>query len=401
VLAEIRRLGTVDAARGLRIARVEPVLLSYTYAPDEVVTWSGGTLPGITAGLVRVVTEDGLEGVGETYAGVFAPEVVRALVNYYEGYLLGADASHIAALWDDLYTRTLYWGRFGVSISVLSGVESALWDLCGKAVGKPVHELLGTAHERLPRYASGGMGDSTDRLELEQAGFSPRDFRGSKIRAGRDAEADAAWARSARDALDPSIGLAVDAVQGSNPRPWTAAEAIAAGRALEPLDLLWYEEPCAATDVDGYVACRRALHVPIAGGESCTTLHEFRHFIDADALDLVQPDAAHVGGLLETRKVAAAAEARGVDVAVHAWASGGCVMANYHAGFASPNCTWLEYPTQPNPLIQRLLAEPLEVEDGYVRAPRAPGLGIALTPELEAEFPYRPDNRYFFAERRA
>ena len=89
-----------------------------------------------------------------------------------------------------------------------------------------------------------------------------------------------------------------------------------------------------------------------------------------------------------------------VSEAVHAWASGACVMANYHAAFTMPNCRWLEYPTQPNPLIRELMVEPLRVVDGYVLPPTAPGLGVDVTPELEARYPFRPDHHYEFRERR-
>lgn len=400
-LGEITRLGRVDDAAGLRIADVEPVLLSYVYPPEDVQTWSGGSLPGVTAGLVRVTTTDGLTGIGETYAGNYAPEVVVSLVRYYREFLVGADAADIAGLWDTCYTRTLYWGRTGISISVLSAVESALWDLVGKAIRRPVHALLGGAvHDVLPRYASGGMDADPERLASEQRGFATGDFRGSKIRAGVGPEADLAKAELARASLAPDTALAVDAVQGSNPRPWTADQAIAAGRLLEPLGLAWFEEPCAATDIEGYVACRRALDIPIAGGESCTTAAELGRFIDAGALDLVQPDAAHIGGILETRRAAALAESAGLPIAVHAWASGGCLMANYHAAFASPNTTWLEFPTQPNPLIEALLTEPLRVSTGQVSAPTAPGLGLQLTPDVVERYPYRPGMHYHFEERR-
>lgn len=401
LLGEVARLGRVDEAQGMRIASVEPVLLSHTYPPEDVQTWSGGVLAGITAGLVRITTTDGLTGIGETYAANFAPEVVRALVHHFEPYLVGQDPSDIDRLWTSCYSRNLYWGRSGVSISVLSAIESALWDLIGKAVGKPVWELLGgLAHERLPRYASGGMDPAPGALAAEQERYRAAGFVASKIRAGVSPEADFEKAAAVREVLGPDIGLAVDAVQGSNPKPWTADIAIEAARRLAPLGLLWLEEPCAATDIEGYVAVRKVSEIPVAGAESCTTAREVGEFIKAGALDLVQPDAAHIGGILECRKAAVMAEEAGLPIAVHAWASAGCLMSNYHVAFASPSTAWLEYPTQPNPLITAFLAEPLVVEDGHVLAPRAPGLGLDLTPEIEEQYPYKPDHFYKFEERR-
>lgn len=401
-LADLDRLGRVDDAAGLRIARVEPVLLSYTFPSTDVQTWTGGTLPGITAGLVRITTADGMVGIGETYAGNYAPEVVRALVDYYAAFVVGEDASDVAGLWRKCYSRTLYWGRFGISISVLSAIEAALWDLVGKACGKPVHELLGgRQHDSLPRYASGGMDSEPAQLVAEQRRYRDEGYLASKIRGGLSPAADAAKAAAAKEALGPGVALAVDAVQGSNPNPWSADTAAAAAAMLGEVGVLWMEEPCGATDLEGYAQVRASSPVPIAGGESCTTVVELERYLRAGALDIVQPDAAHIGGVLECRKAAHLAERAGLPVAVHAWASGGSVMANYHAAFASPNCAWLEFPTQPNPLVAALMAEPLAVVDGRVLAPTLPGLGIELTPEIEAAFPYRPGHHYHFEERRA
>ena len=123
-------------------------------------------------------------------------------------------------------------------------------------------------------------------------------------------------------------------------------------------------------------------------------------FLDLDAVDILQPDAAWLGGLLPVIRAGEMAQRAGVDVAVHAWGGAGTVMGNYHAAFAMPACRWLEYPTQPNPLITELMAEPLRVEEGRVLPPTAPGLGLRLTPEIEAAYPYRPDHRYHFEERR-
>ena len=400
-LGELERLGTVDAALGMRIAAVRPILLSYEYPPVDVQRWSGGTLPGVTVVLAEVVTEDGATGLGETYVGNFVPEVARALIEYFGRQLVGRDPARIAEAWRTCVSRSLYWGRSGVPVAALSAIDAALWDLCGKALGKPAVELLGgTVHAHLPCYASGGMEASRDELAREREDIVAAGFRAWKIRGGTNPDADAEKIAAARAVLGSGRELAVDAVQGSNPRPWTAREAIAAIRAAETHDLLWYEEPCAAEDVEGHAACRRATNTPIAGGETCTTVRELASFLTAEALDVIQPDAAHVGGLLPGRIVCALAERAGVDVAVHAWLGAGSVMANYHMGFASPACAWLEHPIQPNPFVTEMLVEPLVLRDGCVAAPTAPGLGIRLPDELRERFPYRPGMNYHFEERR-
>ena len=401
LMQDLASLGDLEGARGSRIRSVRPVLLSHTYDADDVQGWSGGELAGITAGLVEITTDSGVVGFGETYAGCFAPDVVRTILDFHGEWLIGEDPSRIEKILQGCRARMSYWGRSGIAIAAISAIEAALWDICGKLAGKPVVELLGgSRHESIRRYASGGMGSDLDRTREEASGVQAAAYSGLKIRIGVSPDTDATKTLAARVALDPGIGLAVDAVQGSNPNPWGAGQAIAAGRRLEDLGLLWYEEPCAAWDVEGYAACRQALSIPIAGGESCTTLQEVENFLAADALDILQPDASWLGGLLPTLQAAAMARSAGADVAVHAWGSGGSVMANYHAAFAMANCTWLEFPSQPNPLIEMLMVEPLRIAGGRVLPPTAPGLGLMVTPELEAAFPYRPDHRYRFEERR-
>lgn len=176
-------LGDVGEARGSRIAAVRPVFLSYTYPPDDAQSWSGGLLPGITAGLVEITADVGVTGVGETYAGVFAPEVVRAIVEYHTDTLIGRDPSEIDLLWRECRSRMLYWGRSGIAMATLSAIEAALWDLCGKLAHKPVVALLGgSRHESLPRYPSGGMGVDMARLWAEAAEVRGAGFCAMKIR---------------------------------------------------------------------------------------------------------------------------------------------------------------------------------------------------------------------------
>lgn len=401
VTLDIDRLGRIPDASGMRIVSVAPVLLSHVWEIPEA--WSGGVLPGVTAGLARVVADNGLEGVGETYAGNMVPEAAAALIAYFGERLVGRDPSDIGSLIGECRDATRYWGRTGLAVAALSAVESALWDLCGKALGLPVVALLGgvQAEGGGPRgYASAGMEATAEGLAAEMSRHLADGFHAVKIRTGMSAAADREKAAIARTTLGADVALAVDAVQGSNPRPWSAPQAIEAGYLLEDLDLVWYEEPCAADDIDGYVACRRALSIPIAGAETLTTADALRPYLDAGAFDIVQPDASHIGGVAEAVRAGHLAETHGVQVAMHAWGSGPCVMANIHAGMAMPNCHWLEIPRNDNPLIDDLLVEPIVLRDGKVKPPTAPGLGIALTPEIEARYPYRKGAHYHFTERR-
>jgi L-alanine-DL-glutamate epimerase-like enolase superfamily enzyme len=400
IIADVARLGRVDDARDLIVTKMRFVPLSHQFLDGCEQRWSGGVLPGVTAGVVEVMTSDGIVGYGETYAGTFAPAVVGALVEHFAPMVIGSPAGEISETWNRCYTRSLYWGRSGVAVSVLSAIESALWDVCGKAVGRPVHELLGSSNKAdIACYASGGMDTTPDALTREQRGYVEVGFGGTKIRGGHDPNTDAEKVGLARDAVGPAFPLAMDAVQGSNPRPWTADEAIATGRAVSEHSLLWLEEPCGALDIEGHSQCRRQLEIRIAGGETLTTALEFLPFFEAGAFDIAQPDASHTGGLLEALKVARLAEHYSVRTAMHVWGSGMCVMANVHVAFAADSCDWLEYPTIPNPLISLLQSAPTSPENGRYPRPPGPGLGVHLPDGAESDFAYMPGNHYRFQDR--
>lgn len=377
----------------MKITALEPILLTAPLAGGAI-SWTGGYIPMINACLVRVETDEGITGLGETYGGgIFAPEAAKAVVEHFAGLAVGEDATNINALWHRLYAGTLFWGRAGLVVSVLSAVEMALWDLNGKALGVPVHRLLGgLAHERLPVYASGGLDTADDAFVAELEGYADAGFNAVKFRIGYGPRRDAARAALARRTLGDDRGLMVDAVQGHNPRPWRTAEALAVAAALADYGLSWFEEPCAASDYDGYAAVRAKAPMAIAGGESSVTIHEFKHFFDRNALDIAQPDAAHCGGISEFLRIAALADAAGVRIVPHAWGSGPAIVSNYHAAFACAACFTVEFPTIENPLRHELLVEPLALRDGYLLPPTSPGLGLEIADDVIARYPFRPGN---------
>ena len=379
----------------MRITAVEPVILAARLPPDQPIRWSGGEARSLPTLLVEVSTDEGLRGLGDCYAlGCFAPEAGAAIVRHFERSLLGQDPRDVQGLCLRLWRSSLYWGRSGAGVAVVSTIENALWDLKGQALGQPVHRLLGgPLHDRLPLYASGGLERPEEELAAELRGYRAEGFRVVKIRIGYDPRRDRAKVALAREVLGPDVRLAVDAVQGHNPEPWTAAEAIRVARAIAEFDLAWFEEPCANYDYDGYAAVRRAGGIPVSGGESSSTIHEFRHFFDRQALDIAQPDAVSAGGIGECLRIAALAQAHGVQVNPHAWGTAACNLANYHFGFAVPNCGLLEYPTYGNPLRDALLVEPLRIVDGCLEPPTAPGLGVRLTDEIRETYRDSPEER--------
>ncbi len=402
----------------MRVTAVRTVLITAPWTGDPF--WQPGELFERTAALVVVETDEGLSGVGETIMGYFCADTVPPLVDYYGGLLveLGLDPRQPEACFRELYQRSLWWGRVGLGLSVLSGVEMALWDIAGKAAGRPVHELIGgPAHDRLPLYASGGTGSWPLERTVDQARrYESLGFRGLKIGTGFEGRpggyttapgdppygtwyAGSTAARIAderakfgalREALGPDIELATDFHAVQVREPWSRRTALDLARALEPFDLLFLEEPLRYDDPAGYAELRQATRVPIAGGECLTGIDEFGRFLDAGAFDYVQPDATHVGGVGITREVARMAEERHVGLIVHTGAAvGPGFMANLHVAFASPNARFVEYALAPDNVRQRLLTEPMRLVDGFVERPTQPGLGITLDPAFVEEHPYR------------
>ncbi|MFN8621492.1 MAG: mandelate racemase/muconate lactonizing enzyme family protein [Chloroflexota bacterium] len=376
-----------------------------------------------TSALVLVETDEGITGLGETVMGYFRAEVVPPLVDGFRDALvdrdLALDPTQPERCYDELAQRSLWWGRTGIGMSVLGAVEMALWDIAGKAAGRPVHALLGgAAFSRLPVYASGGTGSWPVERTVEQVRrYADLGFRAFKIGTGFDGrpgtlprgivkppygtwyaattplrvEDEVAKFGALRDAFGKDVELATDSHAVQVREHWTRKTALALAHALEPFDLLFYEEPLRYDDPEGYADLRRRTRVPIAGGECLTGLDEFRRWLELDALDDVQPDAAHCGGITVTHRVAELAEARHVGLLVHTGASvGPGLMANVHVAFASANSRAIELALAPDNIRRELLVEPLALVDGFVAPPTAPGLGVTLPPDLLERFPWQP-----------
>jgi L-alanine-DL-glutamate epimerase-like enolase superfamily enzyme len=387
----------IVGAPPVKILSVRCLLLSCPYAiPGDLEREHCFVDGHRTISVIKIETDEGVYGLGETYTGVFAPEAVRELVSQFERELIGKDPSDIAELRELLRVACYYWGRFGMSASVVGGIEMALWDLRGKVLDVPVHQLLGgRVHDRIKAYASGGNNKPFPELRAELEAYLRDGYRAVKIRINfLSAPQIVEKVAFCREVLGPDIGLAVDAVQGVARKAWTTKEALAVIRSIEEFDLLWVEEPCEVTDYAGFAEVRRGTSVTVAGGETVTSLVEAEAYLSAGALDLFQPDAAILGGIAAFRQVADMCARRNVNLAVHTWAGGVGIMGNYHAAFASRNCVILELPNNPYPLREEFLVEPLRIVDGAVAAPAAPGLGVKLPEDVEQRYPYQPGSYY-------
>ncbi len=379
----------------MKITDIRTVPLSYRCEPPY---GSAGGMQAARGGLlVEIETDDGITGIGE--AGVGGGSARHVIDNLLRPMLLGEDPLLIEGLWQKMFARTRQFGRRGIVMNGISGIDIALWDIAGKVARMPLYRLLGGCRDRVEAYASGGFyqqGKSIDDLAAEAEGYRARGFRGMKMKIGRnpstqtplrhlaanaplcevEPEQDIARVAAVRRALGPKAKLMVDVNCA-----WSPSFAIEMGRALEPYRLYWIEEPVATDDIDGSARVADALATPIAGYETEIGLYGFRELIERDAVDIVQTDIAWSGGFSECRRIAALAQAHHLMVAPHAFASAVTLAASLHFIASIPNGLVLEFDQNPNGLRDELLKEPIAIDsDGMIRLPERPGLGIELDP---------------------
>lgn len=372
----------------MKIKAIRPILLSAPYgAPDDDELKRFYPSGKRSASFVIVESDEGVTGLGETYAGVFVPELVVQLVNYLGERLIGFDAFDIPRLHSMMARATSYWGHGGFAKNVISAIEIALWDLKGKALRLPVCELLGGARvEEIDLYASGGLAKSGEALAEELRGYVAAGFKTVKIR-DRDFAIDPV--AQSREAIGPDVRLIVDTNQSFAPRPAKLAEALRYARRIAEYDVFFLEEPLDVDDFNGYRRLVEVSPMPISGGETINSVAVFRRHIEARAFDIVQPDAAVIGGIGECLEALREAEAQGLEGVCHAFAAAPCQAANVHAAFAAGS-RLIEWAMPPNPLREELLAAPWKIADGRLQKPAAPGLGIELTEEVLRKYPYQP-----------
>jgi L-alanine-DL-glutamate epimerase-like enolase superfamily enzyme len=346
--------------------------------------------------LVEIDTDAGLTGLGEAKVGAgnlgnYAA-VVETIRSELAPQLVGRDPRDIARLWEAMYNggRAHYVeregrtfpiiGRRGVTISAISGVDIALWDLLARSLDQPLWRLLGGRfRDKVPAYASGGWAP-VGAIGKQLRQYVERGHRAVKMRVGlqdRSVDDSAARVREVRETLGPEIGIMVDA-HGT----WSVRDAQRFARKVADCDLAWLEEPVSADNVAGQAEVRASTDIPIASGESEQTRFAFRDLIAARAVDVLQPDVAITGGLTETLRICALAAAHGLTVAPHLWGSAILFASGLHLAIATPCVTLLELTRGDNPLLNDLVEEPFDLRDGFVHASDRPGLGVTLNREF-------------------
>ncbi|MBA2373132.1 MAG: mandelate racemase/muconate lactonizing enzyme family protein [Chloroflexi bacterium] len=359
----------------MRITRIRLDRLVLPLEPPFAAAWDPVPRASFGATIVRVETDEGVVGIGsgDTMDGFAA----------FEHLFLGEDPLRIARHVRALETIDFHASRFWP-------LEAALWDILGQVAGLPVATLFGGVADGLPVYAScGSLLPAGERAEVAVR-LRDEGFRALKIRVDpRDLEEGIAAVEATRRAVGDTMAIMVDLNQGWRMAGDTSASidpgtAVAIGRRLAELDVVWMEEPLAGTDLRGLAALRAAgTGVRIAGGEMIRTFAELLAALDADAFDVFQPDVVLAAGMLRGRTLAETVLARNRWFTPHTWTNGIGLLANLHVAAGVGGGPFLEFPYDPPGWTPGrrdfMLAEPLRPgPDGILRVPHRPGLGIVL-----------------------
>ena len=345
--------------------------------------------------IIRVHTDDGLVGIGEAHT---VPLVLKAIIDApvsqltgqgLKQLLVGRNPLDINALWSLMYDHSTTYGRRGVVIQAMSGVDIALWDILGKYCGQPIHRLLGGARRDLLRAYASDLTPETDDAIIESAkrhvanGYTAMKFGWGKL--GNSVRDDLRFVERIRMAIGDAPDIMIDM---GNPVPLD--DALWLGDALADHRVAFLEEPLSPDDLDGFARLTARSKTPIATGEKETTRFGFRDLIERGGLRIIQPDVARCGGITEMMRISALAEISGVRVIPHCWASDILVSATAQVLSTIADAPYLEFNATGNPLKTDLLREPIVAVDGFVRVPQGPGLGIVLNEDTIERFRAAP-----------
>lgn len=363
----------------MKITSVECIVLRIPYTTGgskDTGAWGGRAWTTADALLVKVSTDDGLVGWGEAFGYNAIPATRAAIEHMIAPMCIGRSALDIEALMGDLHAKLHIFGRGGPVIYGMSGIDIALWDIVGKAAGLPVARLLGGRRaERLPAYAS--------LIRYAEPALVARNVEraiGEGFRHIKLHEIEVAPTRAAREAAGPSVPIMLDVNC-----PWSVQEALQMARRLEPLDLLWLEEPVwPPENVAGLAEVRAAGGIAVASGENFATLAQYQQLLESGAVDYVQPSPTKMGGVSELARVFTLARAHGVSVMPHSFYDGPGLLAAVHVNAALGRDALVEW--RYFDLEARLYGERMVPRDGFIEVPDGAGLGFDPDPEVLARY---------------
>lgn len=368
-----------------------PYIERVTVIPLVGATVDGGWPQGHAAGenlhtLIEVSTQDGRMGVGSCFTSA-------ALVNGAVELLwplLEGEAIEPERVSEKLRQSSFWQGRGGAVEHAISGIDIALWDLFGKICDQPISRLLGGNYRSRVRPYASILFDEPDRLRDHLRSVVERGFQAIKMGwrpFGRRSRAfDELLVRTARETVGPDIDLMVDAGGSEQFWPHRLSWARETAKMLANYNIVWFEEPLAPDDIEGYIELTRISPVPIAAGEVLTRRQSFFPWLARRAVDFIQPDSTKNGGLSESRRIASTAQDYHIHFVSHGWNTAIGVAADLQLAAALPTAHYVEYLT-PCAYIDDVTVEPFVLDgEGYLQIPDRPGLGVTLDPDKIARF---------------
>jgi L-alanine-DL-glutamate epimerase-like enolase superfamily enzyme len=361
----------------LKIVGVEAIYLRLPQVKEQCDS-------GQDALIVKITTDAGITGYGEVdSAPVAAKAVIEGPFSHtattgLAHVLIGEDPFRTEYLWQKMYRANIYAGRRGIAVHAMSGIDIALWDIKGKALGLPIWKLLGGGFTTSLRpYASSLFGATPAETGERARRFAAQGFTAVKFGwdpMGKDAQTDVALVREARNGLGPDLDLMIDAGL-----VYDAKTAIQRARAFEQYNPFWFEEPLLPDDYEGYAKLSAASTLRIAAGEEESERRSFLQLMDVGKIDVVQVDLTRCGGFTEAAKIASLAADRGLPVVNHGFTTYLNVAAALHFLASVPNTLGLlEFVVEEGTTLRHAISEPIRAVGGRVAVPDGPGLGLGL-----------------------
>ncbi|MPY90599.1 MAG: mandelate racemase/muconate lactonizing enzyme family protein [Luteitalea sp.] len=347
---------------------------------------------GQDALIVKVSTDAGITGIGEVDSaplgvkGVIDGPYSHSIACGLRQMLIGEDPLQTEYLWHKMYHQNIYAGRRGIGLHAMSGIDIALWDIKGKALGQPIWKLLGGGfHSRLRAYASSLFGATPTETGERARRFRDQGFTAVKFGwhpMGHDEHTDIALVREARQGLGDPIDLMIDAGL-----VWDAKTAIQRARAFCQYSIFWLEEPLQPDNYEGYRRLSEATEVRIAAGEQESERRSFLQLMDQGKIDIVQVDLTRCGGFTEAMKIASLAQDRGLPVVNHGFTTYINVAAALHFLNAISNSFIVEFVAEEGTTLRdQITQQRIVARDGFLDIPTAPGLGVELNERSIQEY---------------
>ncbi len=344
-------------------------------------------------GVVEIQTDINLTGIGETYSGVYVPELIGPITDSLANLIVGCDPMDINRIHDVL--NIPFFGSTGIVKSVISAIDIALWDIKGQALEKPIYKLLGEPIDnKVKVYASGGsVTFSAAEIQSDIEQILKNGYHAYKMRIGyKSWEEDLDRVRTARECLGDNNELMIDAIMGTLENPWNQDSALRNIEDLKEFDPYWVEEPLHPSNYRGYKYLKRKTSVKIAVGESFCGMHEFEAYFDS--IDIIQPDVTNCGGFSSVMNITNAAKSKGIPVALHVWGSAISILANLHVACVLSNVEWFEMPQVKLEIFSDYISRLIEIDNGYIAVPDTVGLGISINDQIKSDYRFVPGSGY-------